>query len=262
MIPYSTISSLAQGGLAELTLVELEGGRRAVLRRLHTSKVLHLNEHLTFRRGVKIRAAMGMHENIIGSLAHGYEGIRPYEIIEYLQGENLKSLFNARNAMLLANLERILRLAAHGVAHVHQLGYMHLDVKPENFLCSLHGIPRVKLTDFDLAREATCRGPRHQMGTPAYMAPEQFRDKISCPASDVFAFCVMAYHFFTNKMPFTGSTVKSTLKRQASESVEAPPPIESNPDMPKNWNAVIVRGLAKHPEQRFPDMGALIDRLN
>ena len=262
MMQLTRISSFAEGGLAELTLVALPNGQQALLRKLHASKVLNIREHLSFRRGLKIRAALTPNEYIIGSLEWGYDFLCPYEVIEYLQGENLKVTFNSRSHILAQNRERVLKACAMGLAHVHKSGFMHLDVKPENFLCQFKGVPKVKLTDFDLAREADDCGPRAQMGTPAYMAPEQLRHKLSCKASDVFAFCVMAYQLFTNKMPFTGSTVKSTLKRQASENVEAPQPIKSNPSMPENWNLAIVKGLAKKPENRLPDMEALLDLLN
>ncbi len=262
MMQLTRISSFAEGGLAELTLVALPNGQQALLRKLHASKVLHIREHLNFRRGLKIRAALTPNEYIISSLGWGYDFLCPYEVIEYMPSDNLKITFNSRSHLLAQNRERVLKACAMGLAHVHRSGYMHLDVKPENFLCMFKGVPKVKLTDFDLAREADDCGPRPQMGTPAYMAPEQFHRKLSCKASDVFAFCIMAYQIFTNKMPFTGSTVKSTLKRQASEHVEASAPIESNPTMPKNWNEVIVRGLAKKPENRIPDMEALLDLLN
>ena len=262
MMQLTRISPFAQGGLAELTLVMLPNGQQALLRKLHATKVLRIREHLNFKRGVKIRAALTPNEYMVGSLGWGYDFLCPYEVIEYLPGDNLKIAFNSRNPMLVQNRERVLRACAMGLAHVHRSGYMHLDVKPENFLCQFRGAPKVKLTDFDLAREADDHGPRPQMGTPAYMAPEQFRRKVSYKASDVFSFCVMAYQMFTNKMPFTGSTLKSTLKRQASENVEAPAPIESNPSMPESWNEVIVRGLAKKPENRLPDMEALLDLLS
>ncbi len=99
------------------------------------------------------------------------------------------------------------------------------------------------------------------MGTPNYMAPEQFRYKRSYKASDVFAFSIMAYMFFTGKMPFKGSTQKSALKRQASENYEAPLVSESVSNVPDKWNHAIARGLAKKVENRFPDMGAMLDYI-
>ena len=259
---FTRISEFAKGGLAELTLVALPSGKQALLRKLHASKILHFQEHLNFRRGIKIRAALLPHDNLVSSLEWGYDLLCPYEVIELLEGSNLKIAFNSKHPMLVQNRERVLKACAMGLYQVHKAGYMHLDVKPENFLCQFRGIPKVKLTDFDLAREADDKGPRRQMGTPAYMAPEQFIQKLSCQGSDVFAFSIMAYQMFTNKMPFSGNTVQETLKRQASDHVEAIPPIESNPNMPENWNQAIVMGLAKKVENRLPNMEAFLDILS
>lgn len=262
MLPFSLLGNLASGGFSELKLIELRDGRRAVMRRLLSASILHPREHFRFRRGTNIRAILSPHKNLIDSYDHGYDLFRPYEIIEYVQGDNLKAYFNVRNSFVMENREYILEQCASAIAHVHSKGYMHLDVKPENFMCQLRDKPIVKLTDFDLARPASATGECVQMGTPVYMAPEQLTAKRwSSQSADVFAFGVMAYLLFTEKMPFNGSTPKSAMKRHKSELCIAPMVKDSNPEVSDRWNSVIAKALEKRIERRYKNMNELLSDL-
>lgn len=262
MQPLTIMEPFACGGVAELHLVLLRDNRKALLRRLLPPKVLRLREHYGFRHGTVVRAKLTPHANIVSSIEYGYNFLRPYEIIELVHGENLKLMFNSRSKLIVEQPLRVLLAAASGLAWVHKVGYMHLDVKPENFLCQECGGFKVKLTDFDLARPSDDNSRRCQMGTLAYMAPEQFKQHVSSNASDVFAFSIMAYQILTGKMPFTGDTPKATWRHQASDSVIPRPPDEVNPAIPSKWCQAIMRGLAKRPEQRIPDMNAWLDAVN
>ena len=260
--PHTILGDFAKGGFAELKLVELAGRRRALLRRpLHFS-IFKLGEYRRFKSGIAIRSLLTPNKNIVGSIEYGYDFLHPWELIELVNGDNLKTHFNNRSSVLSTNLEYILESCASGVARVHDAGLMHLDVKPENFIFQNVGTPVVKLTDFDLTKPEDANAPSPQMGTPSYMAPEQLRSKCAYKASDVFAFSVMAYMFFTGKMPFKGSTQKSSLKRQASENYEAPLVRDSVPDVPDRWNLAIARGLSKKLEHRFPDINAMLDFIH
>ena len=259
MIPHMVLGDFAKGGFAELKLVELGDRRRAILRKPLGFSIFRLGEYNRFKRGIAIRSQLSPHRNLVNSIDYGYDFLHPWEIIEYVNGDNLKTHYNNRSAVLTSNREYILESCASGIAWVHTSGYMHLDVKPENFICQTGDKIVVKLTDFDLARPEDDNGPNIQMGTPSYMAPEQFHGKHSYKASDVFAFSVMAYMFFTGKMPFKGTTQRAALKRQASENYEAPYVKESVPEVSSKWNAAIAKGLAKKVENRFPDMTAMLD---
>ncbi len=261
MLSYTYLGRLGRGGFSELDLVELSDGRRVVLRRLLGKSIFQPREHYRFRRGTRIRSVLSPHRNIVASLEYGYNFLRPYEIIEYVQGDNLKGMFNARSQALLENREYILEACAIAVAHVHQKGFMHLDVKPENFMCQIRERPVVKLTDFDLARPMDMQGRSVQMGTPVYMAPEQLRTKRSSQASDVFSFGIMAYLFFTGKMPFIGSTPRSSIRKQKSDVYAAPMAKDSCPELSDKWNRVIAKSLEKRPERRYKDMTEVLNDL-
>ncbi len=260
-LEYQILQKFATGGISQLYLVALPNGRKAVLRQLHISKMFSLRLQREFRRGVKIHKILSPHRNIAECYECGSSLLRPYEIIEYIPGENIKSLLSKSSMLLSQEPLRIIHEAARGLAWVHQRGFVHLDVKPENFLCTnnctdYQGGLMVKLIDFDTAREASDIGPRKQNGTPSYMAPEQFRRKIATQASDVFAFSVMAYQILTRTNPFEGNTVKEKLHHQVSDKVLAKPPLELNPNIPETLNNAIMMGLTKRMEDRIPNMSA------
>ena len=259
MLNYTPLQPLASGGISELELVQLEDGRNAVLRKLLPLHLLNIRSYMNFRRGIGIRASLPPNENIVASYDIGYAGLLPAELIEYVPGSNIKVLFNQHSAVLRGNIYKVLISAARGLAFVHSCGLQHLDVKPENFLLRTGEKLEVKLTDFDLARQADDAGPRKQSGTPAYMAPEQLNRKCSSQASDVFSFCVMCYQLLSGHPPFMGSTPKSALKRQASEKLTARPLGDLAPNVPFQWEDAIMQGLAKRPGERLQDMGAWLE---
>ncbi len=262
-LTYAKFGKFAEGGMASLTSIVLGDGTRALLRELHGSKILSIRDHGRFRFGTKVRNALSPHPNIVNSLEMGYHGIRPYEIIELLEGQNLKALVNNHSETLQKHMLFILTEAAEALAWVHRNGFMHLDVKPENFLVkeSGGGLPLVKLTDFDLARKADDNGPYPQPGTPNYMAPEQFKEKKAFMASDVFAFCLMMYRIVTGKAPFVADTKKKLLHLQASSVQTARHPQDIDPTLNPALCAIIMKGLAKKREQRYSDMMALAVEL-
>ncbi len=261
---YSLLGHFADGGIASLERIVLEDGRKAILRILQSSAIFSLRQQMQFRRGIKIRAALSPHPRIVTSYEIGAKGLRPYEIIELVEGKNLKILMNNRDTILQTEMMSILTQCAEAIAWMHTNGFMHLDIKPENFLIDTNGPkPVVKLTDFDLAQPATNNGPRKQSGTPSYMAPEQFKTKTSYMASDVFAFSVMAYQIVTGgKQPFPSSSQKGSRHKQASENFTPRSPVDHDPTVPPRLNNAIMMGLEKRLEKRLPDMNAFLRKLH
>lgn len=262
-LSYHVLGHFTSGGVADLHSAVLSDGRRVLIRSLQVKRVLSVHTHLRFRYGLKVREAITPHPNIIGSYEWGYHGLQPYEIIEWFEGHNIKNHITSRNEQLYRELIFVLSEAAEALAWVHANGFMHLDIKPENFLLRLsaEARPVVKLTDFDLVRRSHDHGPRRQVGTPAYMAPEQFVKKISTPASDVFAFSVMAYQLATGRMPFAGKSEKDTWRHQASETVQARPVYELNPNVPGQLGDAIMAGMEKRLENRPPTMKEWLEIL-
>jgi serine/threonine-protein kinase len=120
----------------------------------------------------------------------------------------------------------------------------------------------VKLTDFDLSRDAETTHTRGFSGTLAYMAPEQLKKHGTVgPAVDIFAFGVMAYNLVTGRMPFQGTTKKESLRLQATGSSAAVSPRRLNPGLGPRLDELIMQCLERDPAKRFPSMSYLCQEL-
>ncbi len=253
---------MAIGGMAALKKIALKDGSTAVLREMQSSKLLSLSLRRRFQSGTKIRLTLSPHPNIVNSLERGSHFLTPYEIVEFVNGTSLRGHITQNDPALKENTFQILLEMAQALAWVHQCGFMHLDVKPENFLMERtpHAFT-VKLTDFDLTRPKDDNGPRKQLGTPAFMAPEQFLQKLSYQASDVFAFGLIAYQLLTGKLPFTGKTPKDTWKHQASPNILPRPIQEINPYVSSDLEFLVRNCLQKNPKQRPQNMQSVLQAL-
>ena len=262
-LQYRITGNFAEGGMALLRNIMLSDGSRALLRELRQKHFWRLKVRRRFIQGVRIRAEITPHPNLVNSLELGNRLFRPYEIIEYIPADNLKSLMNNRSEALRFHGEDILREAARGLAEVHRHNFLHLDVKPENFLVDTRDRlnPAVKLTDFDLACTPEQAQKTRPMGTPAYMAPEQINTKVSLKASDVFAFGTMAYLVLSGRFPFSGNSEAQTMRNQADEKVLPRPLSEFSLPISTKMERTIMRCLAKRVRERYSDMTAVLHAL-
>ena len=215
-----------------------------------------------FAEGTRIRALLSPHPRIVDSLERGAHGLVPYELIEYVDGISLRRLLQSKDARATSDPLPILRQCAEALAHVHECGFVHLDVKPENFLIAqgAAGI-QVKITDFDLAREAAAKRTRRQSGTLAYMAPEQIRKDVVGAPADVFAFGILAYQLVTGRMPFTGKHEKELRWRQTSLRFVPKPPKSLVPELHAKVDWLITKCLEKDPANRVPSMAYVCEEL-
>lgn len=262
-VDYNEVCQLFQGGMARLTLIVNRDGEQFVLRELLRRNLFRWRVHRGFVKGTHIRQKLSPHPNIVDSYERGYSRFVPYEILEYVQGSNLRKLIQERNPAVKERALDILREAASALAHVHQQGILHLDVKAENFLVVVgDDKPIVKLTDFDLSLVCGSKRTRHRSGTEVYMAPEQLRKgSFLSPAADIFAFGVMAYNLVTGRMPFQGTTKRERRWKQVSDSFTLKSPLSLNPDLTPKLDWIVMRCLEKDPHKRFPSMSYLCKEL-
>lgn len=156
---------------------------------------------------------------------------------------------------------RIARETAEALAEAHRRGLIHRDVKPANIWLESPG-GWVKLLDFGLAHAAedvhlTQTGAI--LGTPAYMSPEQARGEGLDARSDLFSLGAVLYKLATGDVPFRGANTMAVLTALATETPR--PPIELNPGVPPRLNGLILRLLAKKPEQRFQSAEAVVEAI-
>jgi serine/threonine protein kinase len=205
----------------------------------------------------------------------------PYLAMPLLRGETLAARLRHQEPLPLAEVLRIGRRVAEGLAAAHAAGLIHRDIKPANiFLASGGGVSgegskdppltahhspltKVKVLDFGLARAAEADSKLSVsgmvVGTPAYMAPEQANAQTVDARADLFSLGCVLYELATGKQAFTGVSTLQVLCQVVSS--EPPRPREVNPQMPAGLATLIEELLAKDPARRPPSARAVADRL-
>ena len=209
---------------------------------------------------------------------------RDYVAMELVEGETLAEWLRARPREPREILEAFIA-AGRGLAAAHDAGIVHRDFKPHNVLRSRTG--RIAVTDFGLARDAHVQPPTDPLevtlplaegsasggsrtpsslsgitvtgsvlGTPAYMAPEQWSGGAVTPATDQFGYCVALWEAFTGTRPFVGPSVE-----ELREQVATGPQALDASKLPRRLRSVLRRGLDPDPKLRWPSMHALIAQL-
>jgi hypothetical protein len=191
-------------------------------------------------------AAQVRHPNICPIYDVGEQDDTPYLVMAYIAGPSLSQRLQ-EGPPDVASAVALCRKMASALAAVHTAGILHRDLKPGNIL--LDGAGEPLLTDFGLARSAGAAEPLTQegmvVGTPAYMPPEQARgqDEEIGPWTDVYSLGVVLYQLLTGRLPLAG--------RHASAPEGLPPPSRWRPEVDAALDAVVLRALARRPEERY-----------
>lgn len=251
---------IATGGMADIWLATDGKGKPYALRRLLADLQGDATARKRFLQGCEALEKCQGHESVIGYLEHGKVAGQHYLVMEYVEGANLKVLYTRHDPVLLENVAQIIIDVASALEHIHECGYMHLDVKPENVIVSRNAA--VRLVDFDLAQPIT-ENPRKitkNPGTPAYMAPEQLSGQPIDQRVDVFAFGVAAYELLTSQKPFPGESSAEILRAQTDRS-DFLTPRQLNPDVPIGLERAILKCIEREPDKRYLYLSVLVRDL-
>jgi serine/threonine-protein kinase len=247
------------GGVSEIWLATDAERRHFALRRMIDNSLFNFTERRRFFHGCEVLSQIHHNEYVINYFEHGKIEGRPYLLMEYVEGANLKLLIGRSDAVLAENIAKIIIDMALGLEQVHDSGFIHLDFKPENVLVTPNA--KVRLIDFDLAQpkpEEPKKMPGNP-GTPAYMAPEHLQHLALDQRADIFAFGVTAYEVLTFAKPFPGDTPDEILRKQLDH--ELIPPRELNPDIPVAMEKIILKCLETDLQERYPYMSVVVRDL-
>lgn len=199
------------------------------------------------------------HPNIVTIYDIGKTDHTAYMAMEFLEGQQLAQLLNANIALSINKIARIVAQVADGLSYAHKNGVVHRDIKPANIMLAENGV--VKITDFGIARVPT--GSRTQvglvLGSPKYMAPEQVVGEEVDGRSDVFALGVVLYEMLAGQAPFDGDNISTIMYRILNETPA--PPSSLNARVSKSLDKVVLKALAKQPQDRYQDAKELGQRL-
>ena len=168
--------------------------------------------------------------------------------MEFIDGRELKSYFDANERFPMAAVVRIMGELLDALEYSHGHGVVHRDIKPANIILLADG--SVKVADFGIARieSSTLTQAGTVLGSPSYMSPEQFTGQTVDGRSDLYSAAVVLYQLLTGEVPFTGS-FQNLMHRVLNE--EASPPSVLNVQVPRAFDAVLQRAMAKRPDERY-----------
>ncbi|MEW5940486.1 MAG: SUMF1/EgtB/PvdO family nonheme iron enzyme [Chloroflexota bacterium] len=263
---YKILELLGEGGMATVykaydTRLEREVALKVIRREAFPPEEMDMLLK-RFEREAKMLAKLS-HPNIVGVIDYGEQDGSPYLVMVYVPGGTLKQRLG--QPMPWREAVKLLLPIAHALEYVHEHNIINRDVKPSNILMTEKGQPM--MSDFGLVKlfgeqkgeaKTALTTSGSGIGTPDYMAPEQWTGEASA-LSDLYSLGVVLYEMITGHRPYTADTPAGILLKQATESL--PLPNTYVPDLPPAVESVILKVLAKEPVNRYPDVHTFANEL-
>jgi eukaryotic-like serine/threonine-protein kinase len=244
---YRILRKLGSGGMANVYLAEDEElGRRVAIKILNDR---YANDELfveRFRREAKSAAGLS-HPNIVSIYDRGEAEGTYYIAMEVIEGRSLKELILTRGPLPIGQAIAYTLEMLEALRFAHRHGIIHRDVKPHNILIG----ERLKVTDFGIARAGASQMTEAGsiMGTAQYLSPEQARGAPVTASSDLYSVGIVLYEMLTGKVPFTGDSAIEIAMKHLNELPK--PPSKIRPEVSEELDHVVLRALAKAPEDRY-----------
>jgi beta-lactam-binding protein with PASTA domain/serine/threonine protein kinase len=258
---YALGTALGHGGMADVYLAQDTRLHRTVaVKVLRTELARDPSFQERFRREAQSAAGLN-HPNIVAVYDTGEETTKdftgheislPYIVMEYVRGRTLREFIDPEQPMDMRRASEIMIPLLSALEYSHQAGIVHRDIKPGNVMITDDG--DVKVMDFGIARamsDATgITQTQAVMGTAQYLSPEQARGQLVDARSDIYSAACVLYEMLTGRPPFTGDSPVSIAYQHVRET--PPAPSAYNATIPPNLDAVILTGLAKDRDTRYP----------
>jgi serine/threonine protein kinase len=241
-----------------------------VIGRIVALKTIHLNDAVSgpLREDSQIRfarearaAGLLSHPNIVTVYDIGEidEGAYSYIAMEFVEGRTLRQVAPHGHRLPQETVLDMAMQIARALDYAHRRGVVHRDVKPANILVREDGL--LKLADFGVARidssELTRTG--QSIGSPSYIAPEMLLEQPVDGRADLFSLGVILYELLTGEKPFRGDTIAALYHQVIA--VAPRPPSERNGEIPREWDDIVLKLLAKSPQRRYASASKLIEDL-
>jgi eukaryotic-like serine/threonine-protein kinase len=263
---YRILRKLGSGGMANVYLAEDEElGRRVAIKILNERYASDEAFIERFRREAKSAAGLS-HPNVVSIYDRGEAEGTYYIAMEVIEGRSLKELILTRGALPVDVAVSYAKQLLEALRFAHRHGIIHRDIKPHNVLVSAEERvkghePRLKVTDFGIARHGASQMTEAGsiMGTAQYLSPEQARGAPVTAASDLYSAGVVLYEMLTGKVPFAGDSAIEIAMKHVNQLPK--PPSQLRAEIPSDLDKVVLRALAKEPEDRYQTAEAFIEDL-
>jgi eukaryotic-like serine/threonine-protein kinase len=257
---YEIEELLGQGGMARVFR-----GTDGVLGRSVAVKVLSPqyagDDQFVARFRREAQAAAGLnHPNIVSVYDTGSQGDVHYIVMEYVEGRTLRDVIRQDGPILPERVSEIGQAVARALASAHEAGLVHRDIKPGNIMLTRDG--EVKVMDFGIARTSTgdtLTQTAAVLGTASYLSPEQAQGATVDARSDIYSLGCVLYEMLTGRPPFTGDSPVAIAYKHVRE--DPVPPGRINQDVPDSLEAVVMKSMAKNPENRYQNADELREDL-
>lgn len=257
---YTVVKRLGSGGMAHVYLAKhVALARPVVIKVLHRTLAREAEMRERFRREAEAAARL-VHPYVCAILDQGAAGDVVYLVMPYYAGGSLADRLARARTLGVHEAAAIASQVACALDYAHRRGVVHRDVKPDNVLFDEDG--NVVLTDFGIATarfHARLTATGRAMGTPHYMSPEQAMGRLVDGRSDLYAVGLLLYEMLTGHPPFDGADSYAVGYKHVHEAPA--PPEQSRRDIPPALSAIVMRCLAKQPNDRYDRGFDLCDAL-
>lgn len=257
---YQIIEELGRGGMGRVyKVLDKDIDEKVALKLLNPEVAADEKIIKRFQNELKFARKI-THKNVCKMYHLAKKEETPYITMEYVPGEDLKSLIKSKEKLAGEEAISIAKQVCEGLVEAHELGIVHRDLKPQNIMIDEKG--RAKIMDFGISRSLETKGVTEAgviIGTPEYMSPEQVEGKEVGKRSDIYSVGVILYEMVTGRIPFEGDTALSIALKHKSEMPQEPRQI--NAQIPENLSRVILKCMEKDKEKRYEGADELLSEL-